>query len=95
MVQGSQGAWQMINAVRRKDDEQDFIPELEFIGYKTALMVMGIFSDDRLCAELSDILYTAMDRNPREDYSVLAKKVYASWMSYLKQYSLSNLKPVA
>ena len=88
----SDGIWKIINAARA-EQEQDFEADTYYHGLSVSFHLLGINYNDELCSELDKMFWKHKDDETSSMDT--AKVIYSEWIAYLKEYSLSNLKPVA
>lgn len=97
----SDGIWKIINAAR-SGEEHDFDGDNYYHGLSLSFHLLGISYDDKLCGELDEIFWRhkeASDNKTKDGQDQTcwssAVDIYADWVAFLKEYTLSNLKPVA
>lgn len=80
------GMWKAINAFNLEQPSSDFEPDMKYNGYSSALMVMGVDSENEedLSSKLEDIVWEKMKERGNADE--LAETIYIEWLSVLRKH---------
>lgn len=86
------GLWNAINAARTGED-LEFEPDRCYHGLEVTFHLLGVKADVNICETIDQIFWKRKD--DKMSSMETAKLIYTEILAYLKEYSLSHLKPVA
>ena len=85
--------YDIVNAFNPVKHEHAFETENQHIGIKSAFYVIGIFENDDLCEQLSDIFFDTLELKETQA-DTLAETIYIDWLVCIKNYC-ATLQTVA
>lgn len=96
----SDAVWKIINAARM--EERDFEADTYYHGLSVSFFLLGVNHDDKLSGALDKIFWQhkeSSDEKKQDGENLwsmqVASEIYSEWLIYLKELTLTNLKPVA
>ena len=77
------------NVVHPKDDEEDFQPDVHYIGYVNAFDILGIRGENDLTGILGEMVYHKLNNN-KTSAIILAEEMYNDWLVAIKDYYVNK-----
>ena len=78
------------NAVHPNDDEEEFEPDCQYIGYGNAFDVLGIRKEHDLTGILGEMVYHKLIECANVSAKILAEEMYNDWLIAIKDYFINK-----